>query len=63
MAFWYKNSDGLGISPENSEVDIVEDWELEDVARQTNPYFLLHAYHCKGRACAALWRHEELLGS
>ena len=35
MAFWYKNSDGLGISPENSEVDIVEDWELEDVGPGT----------------------------
>ena len=35
MAFWYKNSDGLGISPENGEVDIVEDWELKDVAPGT----------------------------
>lgn len=35
MAFWYKNFDGLGISPDNSEAEIIEDWELEDVTPGT----------------------------
>ena len=35
MAFWYRNSNGLGISPENNESEIVEDYELEDISPGT----------------------------
>lgn len=35
MAFWYKNSNGMGCIPEDSEAEIIEDWELEDVSPGT----------------------------
>ncbi|HPY85686.1 MAG TPA: hypothetical protein PLS20_11720, partial [Ruminococcus flavefaciens] len=35
MAFWYKNSNGMGFVPEDGEAEIIEDWELEDVSPGT----------------------------
>lgn len=35
MAFWYRNSNGLGFIPEDDEAEIIEDWELEDVSPGT----------------------------
>lgn len=35
MAFWYKNSNGIGFSPEDEEYEIIEDRELEDISPGT----------------------------